>query len=169
MQVAGGAQNTHGPNAHGPNAHGPNAHYTDARAKRCSAQGSPSSAPRGASCVRSPAHRRLVGQPPEPEDLGADDGFRQFVEDTAPEGLQEMLEASAAYGSALAGEKSSSRPQIMSRVIRLMPEGSFSREEGLRAFGVLLREGRIRRVERGRFAIAPNSRFNQPQKKSAAG
>ena len=106
---------------------------------------------------------------PEPEDLGADDGFRQFVEDTAPEGLQEMLEASAAYGSALAGEKSSSRPQIMSRVIRLMPEGSFSREEGLRAFGVLLREGRIRRVERGRFAIAPNSRFNQPQKKSAAG
>ena len=57
----------------------------------------------------------------------------------------------------------------MSRVARLLPDGAFSREDGLRAFGVLLREGRILRVERGRFTVAPGSRFNDAQRRSAAG
>ncbi|WP_425050351.1 hypothetical protein [Psychromarinibacter sp. S121] len=99
----------------------------------------------------------------------SEDGFKAFVDRTAPDGLQELLEASAAYAGAVQGESSNSRPQIMSRVARLLPDGAFSREDGLRAFGVLLREGRILRVERGRFTVAPNSRFNDAQRRSAAG
>ncbi|WP_172291861.1 hypothetical protein [Pseudoruegeria sp. HB172150] len=95
--------------------------------------------------------------------------FQQFVEDTAPEGLQDMLEASAAFASVIVGESSNTRPQIMARVAGSMPDGGFSREEGLRAFGVLLREGRIVRVERGRFTVAPSSRFNRAELRTATG
>lgn len=101
--------------------------------------------------------------------LDSNEGFRRFVDRTGPEGLQELLEASAAYASAVEGEPSSTRPQIMGRVSRHLPDGAFSREEGLRAFGVLLREARILRVERGRFTISPSSRFADAEKKSAAG
>ncbi len=95
--------------------------------------------------------------------------FRRFVDAVAPDGLQELLEASAAYGGVVEGAPSSTRPQIMRRVARYLPEDSFSREEGLRAFGVLLREGRIQRIERGRFAVAPGSRFADATRKSATG
>ncbi|MDF0594682.1 hypothetical protein [Psychromarinibacter halotolerans] len=103
------------------------------------------------------------------QDDVSEDGFKAFVDRMAPDGLQELLEASAAFAGAVRGEASNSRPQIMSRVARLLPDGAFSREDGLRAFGVLLREGRILRVERGRFTVAPGSRFNDAQRRSAAG
>ena len=96
------------------------------------------------------------------------DDFRGFVEETGAESLQELLEASAAFGTFVEDADNNSRPQIMARVQRYMPEGSFSREDGLRAFGVLLREGRIVRVERGRFAAPDKSPF-KPEQRSAAG
>ncbi|MEM1388557.1 MAG: hypothetical protein AAGG54_13180 [Pseudomonadota bacterium] len=95
-------------------------------------------------------------------------GFGKYVHETAPEGLQEMLEASTAFAAMVEGEASSTRPQIMSRVMQHLPKDSFSREDGLRAFGVLLREGRITRVERGRFTIAKSSRFYSKQTHSEA-
>ena len=97
-----------------------------------------------------------------------DDAFSRFVADHGAEGLQEILEASAAFGAEVQGIEKSSRPQIMHRMVRFLPEDSFSREEGLRAFGILLREGRIKRVERGLFTIAPASRF-VAEKKTATG
>jgi hypothetical protein len=90
--------------------------------------------------------------------------FKKFVADSGAEGMQELLEASAAFGSQVEGEADNSRPQILRRVIQIMPEGTYSREDGLRAFGVLLREGRIQRVDRGRFTIGTSSRFNPPRK-----
>ena len=94
--------------------------------------------------------------------------FRGFVEDAGAEDLQELLEASAAFGTFVEDQGNNSRPQIMARVQRYLPEGSFSREDGLRAFGVLLREGRIVRVERGRFAAPDKSPF-KPEQRSATG
>lgn len=111
----------------------------------------------------------LDGDGDAPQAADTEEGFRRFVDAAAPDGLQEMLEASAAYAGVALGEPSDTRPRIMGRVARFLPEGSFSREEGLRAFGVLLREGRIQRVERGRFAVAPDSRFADAGRKSAAG
>ncbi len=95
---------------------------------------------------------------------GAGDEFKRFVDDSGAEGMQELLEASAAFGSQVEGKANCTRPQILRRVIKIMPEGTYSREDGLRAFGVLLRENRIQRVERGRFTIGASSRFNPPKK-----
>ncbi|MDF0599959.1 hypothetical protein P1J78_04370 [Psychromarinibacter sp. C21-152] len=130
---------------------------------------SPDGAPVRPRRIRSEDLDATATAAPEAAALGADDRFRRFVDQTAPDGLQELLEASAAYASAVEGEPSNTRPQIMGRVARHLPEGAFSREEGLRAFGVLLREARILRVERGRFTIAPTSRFAEAGKQSAAG
>ncbi|MDJ0827350.1 MAG: hypothetical protein QNJ16_17805 [Rhodobacter sp.] len=94
--------------------------------------------------------------------------FARFVTEHGAEGLQDLLEASAAFGAYVEGDAMNSRPQIMQRVVRYLPKDDFTREEGLRAFGVLLREGRIKRVERGQFTIAPSSRFKDAQK-SATG
>lgn len=106
--------------------------------------------------------------PTPQDDAGQDSDFAAFVKETGAEGLQELLEASAAFGTVIEGAAFNSRPQIMLRMLRHEPEGSVSREEGLRAFGVLLREGRIRRIQRGQFMLSDSSRF-RPGKKSATG
>ena len=65
-----------------------------------------------------------------------------------------------AFGTFREGSQFNSRPQIMRRMLSLYPDGSVTREDGLRAFGVLLREGRIVRVKRGEFMIPEGSRFH---------
>lgn len=100
--------------------------------------------------------------------FGKSEDFQRFVADTSAEGVQELLEASLAFGTQVNGQPFNSRPEIMQRVLDFVPEGSVSREEGLRAFGVLLREGRITRLQRGQFVLPENSRFRQ-ERKAAAG
>ncbi|MCX7646176.1 MAG: hypothetical protein N2Z62_12905 [Rhodobacteraceae bacterium] len=87
--------------------------------------------------------------------------FAEFVDAVSPEGLAELLEAAAAYLSVHEKRKHFSRPQIMRKVASVAGETRFSREEGLRSFGALLRQGRLQKLERGQFALAPNSRFRQ--------
>ena len=48
----------------------------------------------------------------------------------------------------------------MAKVARLNHGGSYSKEAGLRAFGKLLREGKILRVQDGQFGISQASRFS---------
>ena len=73
--------------------------------------------------------------------------------------LPELLEAAAAYASFVEGQPSFTRPEIMRRVARVDPTLKLSREEGLRSFGQLLRQGTFRKLERGQFTIADTSRF----------
>ncbi|MEL7114897.1 MAG: hypothetical protein AAGP08_04780 [Pseudomonadota bacterium] len=87
-------------------------------------------------------------------------GFKAFLVKTKADGLQEELEASLAYGMFVEGSPHNSRPKIMGRVLRQHPDGSVTREDGLRAFGVLLREGRIHRIRRGEFILPETSRFH---------
>ena len=49
------------------------------------------------------------------------------------------------------GHDDFSRPQLMHKVRALDPE-DFRREDGLRSFGQLLRDGKIEKLEGGRFA-----------------
>ncbi|MEM9970288.1 MAG: hypothetical protein AAF762_04215 [Pseudomonadota bacterium] len=91
---------------------------------------------------------------------GSTDEFRAFAVKMKAEGLQEELEASLAYGLFVEGAEFNSRPKIMARVLRLHDDGSVSREDGLRAFGVLLREGRIQRARRGEFILPETRRFH---------
>ena len=86
--------------------------------------------------------------------------FQGYVAESGAEGIQELLEASLAYGTLVEGADNNSRPHIMRRMLSLFPDGSVTREDGLRAFGVLLREGRIQRVQRGQFVLPASSRFH---------
>ena len=111
------------------------------------------------------------GSPNEADDdniFGAAEDFSGYVAETGADGVQDLLEASAAFGTIIEGQPFNSRPQIMQRMLRFVPEGTVTREEGLRAFGVLLREGRLIRIQRGQFVLPETSRFRSEQK-SAAG
>ena len=85
--------------------------------------------------------------------------FVGFAKDMGARELPELLEAAAAYASFVEGQPSFTRPEIMRRVARVDPTLKLSREEGLRSFGQLLRQGTFRKLERGQFTIVDTSRF----------
>ena len=74
-----------------------------------------------------------------------------------------MLEAAASYLAFVEGREQFSRPQLMNRVREVDPDG-YSREDALRAFGSLLREGKIRKVKGGRFAASDRIGFRPDQR-----
>ena len=97
------------------------------------------------------------------EDTGAiladSKSFAEFAERIGATELGDLLEAAAAYAATVEGRPSFSRPQIMRQVQDFGPEDQYSREDGLRSFGMLLRQGKIQKIKRGQFAIAKTSRF----------
>lgn len=102
------------------------------------------------------------GDPIEPRRIATDDAgaadeleskFAEYAKDRGATTLPEVLEAAAAYLSFVEGKTQFSRPQLMSRV-READCGEFSREDGLRSFGQLLRAGKIEKIKGGRFAAA---------------
>ncbi len=89
-------------------------------------------------------------------------GFAGFAQSAGAEGLPEILEAAAAYLTHADGNDVFSRPQVMRVVQQAMPQGSFTREDGLRAFGTLLRQGRLHKVRGGQFEVTDSTRY-QPE------
>lgn len=88
-----------------------------------------------------------------------DDSFADFAERMGAQDLPELLEAAAAYCMAVERQDSFTRPQVMQTVAEYFGADDFPREDGLRAFGALLREGPFERVRRGEFTISTSSRF----------
>ncbi len=86
--------------------------------------------------------------------------FTEFASDMGAVELIDQLEAAAAYSAFVEGEEHFSRPQIMKAVAEMNEEQDFTREEGLRSFGLLLRRGKIKKLKRGQFIIAETTRFN---------
>ncbi|MCA0273009.1 MAG: hypothetical protein LCH69_13245 [Proteobacteria bacterium] len=96
------------------------------------------------------------GLPLSPEDVRS---FAEFAEHLGATSLSELLEAAAAYTANVEGIAHFSRPQILRRIEGLTEDEDYSREDGLRSFGMLLRQGKIQKVRRGQFVLTDASRF----------
>ena len=95
--------------------------------------------------------------------FGEAGSFAEFAADMGAHDLPDMLEAAAAYYSYVEGQPHFSRPQIMKAVAAIDEQGDFSREDGLRSFGQLLRHGKIHKIRRGQFEIDKSTRFRPQQ------
>lgn len=85
-------------------------------------------------------------------------GFATYAESVGAKDLPELLEAAAAYMSYVEGRDQFSRPQLMT-TLRQAEVTDSSREDRLRSFGQLLREGKIRKTSGGRFTAADTISF----------
>ena len=84
--------------------------------------------------------------------------FNEFAEELGATELPDLLEAAAAYLAYVEGLDQFSRPQLMTKV-RMVQEDNFSREDGLRSFGQLLRQGKIEKIAGGRFTVSDRISF----------
>ncbi len=115
-----------------------------------------------------PVRPRRVATAAE-HDVTEDDGgsFAEFAEEVGATHLPDLLEAAAAYMAFVEGRTQFSRPQLMTKV-RQVEQDSFSREDGLRSFGQLLRAGKIEKIKGGRFTVSERIGF-KPDDHRAAG
>ncbi len=91
--------------------------------------------------------------------------FKQYLRLIESQDLGDLLEASAAYVSIVEGHEHFSRPQVLGRFLRVR-EGDYSREDGLREFGKMIRSGTLIREGNGRFRLDEDSQFGLNGKKA---
>ena len=93
--------------------------------------------------------------------------FAEFADRLGAANLAELLEAAAAYTATVEGMPHFSRPHILRKVSGYTEEDEFTREDGLRSFGMLLRQGKIQKISRGQFTITEASRFMSEARRAA--
>lgn len=93
-----------------------------------------------------------------PAPVAEEGGFADFAQKMGATALPDLLEAAAAYLVHVEGNDEFSRPQLMTTA-RQAVDGSLSREDGLRALGQLLRQGKIHKMRGGRFAASDDIGF----------
>ena len=109
--------------------------------------------------ARTPVRPRRVAAAARSEVVEAQDkGFSTFAEELGATDLPDLLEAAAAYLADVEGRSQFSRPMLMGKLREIDEEG-FSREDGLRSFGQLLREGKLQKLSGGRFAVTEETEF----------
>ncbi|MEM7317609.1 MAG: chemotaxis protein CheA [Pseudomonadota bacterium] len=109
--------------------------------------------------------RRIGADLAEDTTQTADGGFAAFAAEKGAVALPDLLEAAAAYMSFVEGRDQFSRPQLMNKV-RQLENQDFNREDGLRSFGQLLRDGKIEKTGGGRFTASGDIGF-QPDERAA--
>ncbi len=87
--------------------------------------------------------------------------FEEFAAGSDAEDLVDLMEVASAYLSIHEGRGEFSRQLVMQTVAAVADEGEIPREEGLAAFGALLRQGRVVKGRRGLFSLPDNSRYAQ--------
>ncbi|MGY6411021.1 MAG: hypothetical protein ACXIUV_08365 [Alkalilacustris sp.] len=92
-----------------------------------------------------------------PVGRGDDAGFRSFADAVGAEDLPDVIAAAAAYVATVEGMPAFSRRQVMHHAASVGFDDRLRREDGLRAFGGLLRQGRIVRSGRGRFTLGQSA------------
>jgi hypothetical protein len=100
----------------------------------------------------------------EIEQVHTDSGFSTFAEELGLTRLPDLLEAAAAYLADVEGRPQFSRPMLMSKLREVEAE-EFSREEGLRSFGQLLRTGKLQKLSGGRFSVTEQTEYRRQGKR----
>ena len=125
----------------------------------------------GAPCVRIRASQAAETIVPDVDGtaLGQDtvETFKAFADDVDAWLLDDQIEAAAAYSTHILGQEEFSRPDLMKLVLAYNEGKEVSREDMLRGFGTLLREGRLERGNAGAFRLAPASEYDEPARKYA--
>ncbi len=85
------------------------------------------------------------------------ESFGDFADRLGATELPDMLEAAAVYCAQVLGSPQFSRPMVLSQLATLPEAAEFSREDGLRVFGTLMRQGRIAKIKHGQFAVTDRS------------
>ena len=110
--------------------------------------------------------RRVTAvQDPDPT-MHNTDSFAEYAADVGADTLPQLLEAAASYMAFVEGRDQFSRPQLMTKVRQSGAQEDFSREDGLRSFGQLLRAGKISKIKGGRFTVSDDIGF-QPNERAA--
>ncbi|WP_299690960.1 hypothetical protein [uncultured Tateyamaria sp.] len=113
-----------------------------------------------------PVRPRRIAQAEEPAAIDTADGsFADYAADMGAHSLPDLLEAAASYLSFVEGHDQFSRPQLMTKV-RQVEKEDFSREDGLRSFGQLLRAGKIEKRKGGRFTVTSDIGY-RPDERAA--
>ncbi len=123
-----------------------------------------------------------VMQEPDQADLDEDDilapgetdnvftdatSFQDFADQLGASALPDLLEAAAVYCAEVLQRPEFSRPLVMRQISTLAGQSGTEREDYLRGFGTLLRQGRIAKVKRGMFAMTDRSPYLAEARKIA--
>lgn len=106
-------------------------------------------------------------QPIAGENNPASGALEEFADRTGVSSLQELLECAAAFVVTEQEQENFTHLDLMNLAIGVSGYERTSREQSLRAFGQLLRQGKIKKVTRGQFTVSQSSRFI-PEARSAA-
>jgi len=94
--------------------------------------------------------------------------FTDFVTPMNLTTLAELTEAAAAFVAQVEGVSEFTRPQVMRHVASTGLPMTRSRENMLRSFGQLMRDGTLQRARRGQFSISTQSEFVAEARKFAS-
>lgn len=127
-------------------------------------ENTPTIAPAAASAPVRPRRVSSVLAASEEEDAAPvtrqqDGAFASYASEKGAVELHELLEAAASYMSFVEGRESFSRPQLINKVRTLDGQSDFNREDSLRFFGQLLREGKLKKASNGRFSVSSQIGF----------
>ena len=98
-----------------------------------------------------------------PEDManifadGSKQSFSEFAETLGAASMAELIEAAGAYCTLILDRPSFTRPLLFQQIATLPKLAELNREDSLRGFGKLLRDGRIQKTRRGQYALADTS------------
>ncbi|RBI75294.1 hypothetical protein DQW77_06060 [Roseovarius sp. TE539] len=108
---------------------------------------------------RDPVQPRRVARDHVPAtDASGGETFAEFANAQGARELPELLEAAAAFMADVEGRTQFSRPMLMHKLREVQSDG-FSREEGLRSFGQLLRSGKLQKLKGGRFTVTDATEY----------
>ncbi len=85
--------------------------------------------------------------------------FSEFAEQVGAGAMPDILEAAAAYTVCIEKQPHFARPHLMRLIAEAFGTGDAIREESMRSFGLLLRQGKIAKADGGLFAVTESCAY----------